>query len=74
MSTHTHTFEIEFCEGPSIKGELLMNGTNSPPSVFITTELDLSLVKLKRIEKFLQEVVSVYHACGEIEKIEINKK
>ena len=70
---YTHTFEMIVNSELTLGGELSFNN-HSKPKISFTNTVAMPVEELKRVMRFIDEVILLYSQSGEIQKIEIVKK
>ena len=69
-----YDFEINTTDTGMIEGELVLNGSNDPPKVKITSPLDVTMSDFSGLCSFFDRILSFHKTSGGINKIEIIKK
>jgi len=69
---HTHSFELDF-DHVDVTGEFTFDN-NGGPQIKFDDSIDVQFKEIKYIYQLFETLTKICNECGEITKIEINKK
>jgi hypothetical protein len=69
---YTHTFELDV-NGSDLQGELKFD-SGVDAAIKFDAAPEMPVVELKQFTMFIEQIVNICSQCGDIQKIEINKK
>ena len=70
---YTHTIHLKI-NGIDIEGEMSFNGSTDPQIKITTQDVEMKISRFNRVGSFLNQVIDLSKACGDVGKIEILKK